>query len=364
MATIQEKTQVVILCGGGGKRLWPLSTKEKPKQFVSIWEGKKTLFQESVERAKLLTKSENIWVITGKDYLDFIFDQFPKVLKNQVIIEPEAKNTALAHIVSSFFVYKKNPEAIIVNLASDHYIPNNQEFIKQIQIGLKFLLNTQYLLTVGIKPTHPDVNYGYIKQGTELKKIANWPFYKVAEFKEKPDFKTAKKYLLSGKYFWNACLYTWNVKVFLETAKKLSPNLWQLGKAIFDSIGKRNFDQVLKENYHQAEDISIDYAISEKANNLALFPATFFWSDVGNWQAVYRLSNKDSQNNVLLGEKANILTLESNSSLIRADKKQVVAFGVKNMVIIETDKAILVSPLARAADIGLIREALAKKDER
>jgi mannose-1-phosphate guanylyltransferase len=363
MAKISSEIYVVILCGGGGKRLWPVSTRQKPKQFISILGEEKTLFQETVERAKLLAKPENIWVITGKDYLDFIHKQAPEISNQHIIIEPEAKNTAMAHIVSSFFIYKEDPHAIIVNLASDHFIPNNKEFARQMKIALRFLKESDYILTVGIKPTHPDVNYGYIKQGKEIKKINNWPFYEVAEFKEKPDLKTAKKYCASGKYFWNACLYSWRVDTFLETVKKVNSVFWQSGKEIFDSIGTSKFNPILKKNYQKAENVSIDYAISEKANNLVLFPASFFWSDVGNWQAAYRLSDKDKQENVLLGKKQNILTPESKGNLIKSEKKQIVAFGLKDMIIIETAENILVSPLEKAADIGIISEIITKKNK-
>lgn len=358
MADLQKRTHVVILCGGGGTRLWPVSTTQRPKQFVGILENKKTFFQDAVERALKITLAENIWVITNKNYLRFIYKQFPQVQKDQVIVEPEAKNTAMAHVVSTFFIFKKDPEALIVNLASDHFIPQIGEFIKQIRVALDFLASSDNILTVGIKPSHPDVNYGYIKKGEKVKEVDDWPFYKVDEFKEKPDLKTAESYFKSGEYFWNACLYMWRVESFLETVKRVAPSFWRAGNQIFSSIGTSKLEKVMRETYSKVEDISIDYAISEKANNLVLFPASFFWSDVGNWQSVYRLQEKDKFQNAFSGRLDKILTFESYGNLIRASRKRVVVFGVNDMVIIETGDSILICPLSRTAEVGKIAKQI------
>ncbi len=355
-----KNIHVVILCGGGGKRLWPVSTKKLPKQFVSLLGSGKTLFEETVERAKLITKPENIWIITAKGYEDLIFKQFPEASKDQVIVEPVAKNTAMAHVVSSFFVYNKDPHAIIVNLASDHHIPDNAEFLNQMDKVLEFLKsNKEYILTVGIKPTHPDVNYGYIKKGNPINESQE--FFKVEEFKEKPDLITAKQYLKSGEYFWNACLYTWPAQTFIDTVQRIAPNFWELGNKIYNALGTDQIESILVECYEKAENISIDYAISEKANNLALYRADFFWSDVGNWEAIYRLSDKDKQGNFVFGNKNMILSIESNNNLIRSDKKLVVAFGVEDLIIIETEDSILVAPLKKAPLVGAIPEQLSQK---
>jgi mannose-1-phosphate guanylyltransferase len=361
MAEIQKRTHVVILCGGGGTRLWPVSTRPQPKQFVSILENGKTLFQETVDRALRLAERDNIWVITNKDYVHYIHNQFPGIRRDQVIVEPEAKNTAMAHVVSTFFIAKKDPNALVVNFASDHFIPQVDEFVKQLRIALEFLAGSDSILTVGIRPTHPDVNYGYIKQGKKIREIDDWPFYEVAVFKEKPDLKTAEKYFKSGKYFWNACLYMWRSDTFLETVKKVAPSFWQAGEEIFSSIGTSRLPASLRQAYGQVESISIDYAVSEKADNLALFPASFFWSDVGNWQAVHRLQEKDEQHNVLLGNGQKILTLESRGNLVRADDKEVVVFGVNDMVIIETQHSLLVCPLSRAAEVGEVAKKIQNK---
>jgi mannose-1-phosphate guanylyltransferase len=352
MAEIQERTHVVILCGGGGTRLWPVSTREKPKQFVSVLEGERTLFEETVERALKLAKKDNIWVITNKNYVDYIYQQFPGVRKDQVIIEPEAKNTAMAHVVSTFFVAKKDPNALVVNFASDHFIPQLDDFVKQLKIALEFLAGSDNILTVGIKPTHPDVNYGYIKQGRKIREIDDWPFYEVEKFREKPDQSTAEKYFKSGKYFWNACLYMWRCDTFLETIQKVAPSFWRAGNEIFSSIGTPRLATSLRKAYDQVESISIDYAVSEKTDNLVLFPANFFWSDVGNWQAVYRLQQKDKLQNVFLGEKNKSWAIDSRGNLIRAHGKRIVVFGVSDMVIIETQHSLLVCPLGRTAEVG------------
>lgn len=351
---------VVILCGGGGKRLWPVSTKTLPKQFVSLLGSDKTLFEETVERAKLITSIENIWVITAKGYENLIFRQFPQVQKNQVIVEPIAKNTAMAHVVSSFYVYYKDPQAIIVNLASDHHIPDNLEFKNQINKALDFLKsNKGYILTVGIKPTHADVNYGYIKKGKPVNNSEE--FFKVEQFKEKPDRITAKQYLESGEYFWNACLYTWPAQTFIDTVQRIAPNFWELGNKIYNALDANHIESVLEDCYEKAENISIDYAVSEKASNLALYKADFFWSDVGNWEAIHRLSDKNKQGNALLGETNKIIPIESNNNLIRSEKKLIVAFGVENLIIIETEDNILVAPLKKAPLVGTIPEQLSQK---
>jgi len=296
--TLKEHLYVLILGGGGGKRLWPRSRAETPKQFIPLL-GEKTTFQKTVERAVRLTSAEKIFVVTNRDYVDEVIQQGGVVLPQNIIAEPEAKNTALAMGIGAVWIQKVDPKGIIVNLASDHLIFPLKQFLEDLKVAAWMAASGDYLITVGVKPSFPHTGLGYIKAGRRLKKVNNVSVYKVLGFKEKPSFPQAYKFLKTGKYYWNANLYTWSVASIRSAFNLYAPKIAESLKKVERAVGTKNEREVLREVYCQAEYISIDYAVSEKAKNLLLVPARFSWSYIGDWNVIYDLSKKDKDKNVI-----------------------------------------------------------------
>jgi len=344
-----------ILCGGGGKRLWPRSRLKNPKQFIRLF-GRKTIFQETVDRIKPLVPPERIFVVTNFDYIDEVQNQAPEIPSQNIIAEPMAKNTALAMGVAVVYVKNRDPQGVIVNLASDHLIQNKKEFRRIISVAAQAANFDDYLLTVGIKPQYPHTGYGYIQSGKEFTRIDNVPIFQVKRFTEKPDLKRAQKFVKSGHYFWNANLYTWSVKAALKAFVKHAPKIAQGLKKIEAAIGTSKEKAVLKRVYQEAEDISIDYAVSEKADNMLVVPGDFGWSDIGDWKVVYDLGKKDQDGNVIIkhGKKGEYLGVETKNCLVHFDDELIATVGVENLIIVDAGNLILVANKDKAQDVKKI----------
>lgn len=369
MAKTQEEylkhTYIVILCGGGGTRLWPRSRKKTPKQFINFFSDK-TLYQEAIKRAKMVVPVERIFIITNKDYVDDIKKESPEILAKNIIAEPLKKNTALAMGVAAAYVYKKDPKAVIVNFASDHTVENLKMATKTVLISAKAAFDKDILVSVGIKPLFPHIGYGYIHAGKILQKIDGLPVFKAIEFKEKPDLTTAKKFLAIGNYYWNANWYTWSAKAILDAFSKLSPKLYQNINRIYKAIGSKQEKRVLKSQYQKAYEDQIDTAISEKADNLVVIPGRFGWNDVGSWNVVWDLSKKDKNNNVIIQssrvkKKQEVLAYDSSNCLVHYDDQLVTLVGVKDLLIVDTKDALLVCKKDRAQEVKKIVNELKEK---
>lgn len=369
MAEIQEEylkhTYIVILCGGGGTRLWPRSRKETPKQFINFFSDK-TLYQETIKRAEQLVPYERIFIITNKDYVDDIKRESPEVLEKNIIAEPMKKNTALAMGAAAAYVYKKDAEAVIANFASDQTVVGLKKAAKVSLASAKTAYKNDILVSVGIEPTFPHTGLGYIQSGERIKKVDGLPIYKVLNFKEKPDLKTAKKFLNKGGYYWNANWYTWSAKAILDAFAKFSPDLYKNIKKIYEAIGSSKEQTVLENEYRKAKEEPIDIAISEKAKNLLVIPGKFGWNDVGSWNVVWDLSKKDKNNNVIIqssrvSKKQEVLVQDSNNCLVHYDDQLVALIGVDNLVVIDTHDALLVCRKDKAQDVKKIVNLLKKK---
>lgn len=353
--SIKRKTDhlfVVILCGGGGKRLWPRSRRAAPKQFIKLF-GKKTIFQKTVERLESFVASKHLFVVTNSDYIDEVRDQAPQIPKENIIAEPEAKNTAMAVGLGALYIKKRDPEAVIINLPSDHFVEETKRFLEFLLVASEASSSGEFLVTVGIKPTFPHTGYGYIKMGKIWKKLNGEDIFRVEKFTEKPDLATAKKFIESGRYLWNAGIYIFKISAFLEALAKHSPKTSELLKRIEEAIGEENEEKVLKGAYHEAEDISIDYAVAEKAKNMLVVPGEFGWSDIGDWKIVYDLSPKDKNGNVIIQEreKGEFISVDTENCLIHLSDQLVAAVGVKDLVIVDTPNAVLVADKKRAEEV-------------
>jgi mannose-1-phosphate guanylyltransferase len=352
---------MVVLCGGGGTRLWPRSRKQTPKQFIKLLDDK-TLYQEAVERVEGLIPPERIFVITNKRYVDEIKKESPLIPEENIIAEPAKKDTAMAMGVAAAYIHQQDPDAVIVNLASDHRIGDVEEFRKTIQIAAEVAYEDEHIVTVGINPSYAHTGLGYIHAKEELKKVGKLPVLEVEGFTEKPKLTTAKAFLATGEYFWNANLYTWRTKTVLQAFKDYAPELYSLINNIQNSIGTENEEQVLKEEYQKAEKISIDYAISEKVDKMLMVPGDFGWSDVGDWSVVHELGEKTEGGNVVIQHgKGGYIGKDVSNCLIHSDDQLVAVIGLQDMVVVDSEDVLLICPKDKTQEVKPIVKKL--KDE-
>lgn len=358
---------IVVLCGGGGTRLWPRSRQQTPKQFINFTSDK-TLYQETIARAKKIVDAKRIIVITNKDYVNEVKKESPEIPKENIIAEPEKKNTALAMGVAAAYIYKRSPKAVIVNLASDHTVGNLEVAVKTMKASARAAYQNNYLVAVGIELAFPHTGYGYIRVGKVLGKSNGEPVFKVLEFKEKPDLATAKAFLKKGNYFWNANWYTWAAENILDAFAKLSPDLYMNIRRIYDAIGTSTEKVTLKREYALAKEEQIDTAISEKAKNLVLIPGKFGWNDIGSWNVVYDLAKKDHHNNAIIQssqatEKKEVLTYAAKNCLVHYDNQLISLVGVEDLVIVDTKDILLVCKMDKAQKVKEIVNLLKKKKQ-
>ncbi len=352
---------VLIVCGGSGTRLWPRSRKKTPKQFINLF-GEKSLFTQTMERARSLAPDERIFVSTNADYVDEVLAQGNISLKN-IIAEPQPRNTAVAIAVSTAVIAKIDPQAVVVNLWSDHLISPLEKFTTEINLAAQVAFSGDYLVDVGLKPTFAHTGLGYLHAVKPLPDFKESHVLKVEEFKEKPDLKTAEMFCQSGEYYWNIGMYIWRADSFLKACAKYAPKIYQDALKIQSAWGTKEEKKVIDEVWAQAKDISIDYAISEKADNLVLVPASFTWSDIGSWQIVYEIGKKDENGNLItkLSKEGEIYTINSTNNLVQFSDRLVALVGVKDLIVIDTPDALLVCQKDKAQDVKKIVEILKEK---
>jgi mannose-1-phosphate guanylyltransferase len=354
----------VILAGGGGTRLWPKSRNKTPKQFLKLVE-QRTMMQVAADRVAKIVPWDKMIVVTNQLYYQEVKKQLPRVPEQNIIQEPEKRETALAMLVGSLFAKAQDPQAVVINAASDHVVTDEKEFVRVMNAATKTAAEDDYLVTVGITPTFATSALGYIKIGDHLKKLdTGLSLFKVDSFTEKPKIATARAFIATGKYFWNANMYVWSAQAIKAAFKKHMPVLYQATENL-DTLDPKAFHAALPAIYKNAETISIDYAVSEKADNLVLIPGDFGWSDVGDWKVVYDLGVKDSANNVVTGEAdaTKVMALDAHGNLIHTNNSLVAIVGLENMIVVDTDEILLICPKERSQDVKKLVEEL-KKTER
>ncbi len=354
---IKKHLYILIICGGGGTRLWPRSRKKTPKQFLEKLYKEESIFSLTVKRAQLFTSNEKIFVITNNDYIDDVVTQGKIIPSRNVITEPQAKNTAMAMAVGATYIRKIDPKAIVVNFAADHIIEKKEIFVKELMLGAKTAASGNFIVAMGVTPTYPHTGLGYIEAG---EKLATEDVYRVVSFKEKPDLATATQFLKSGNFYWNANLYIWSVDTVWDAFVRLAPSTYTWLEKIFNSIGQADETEILNQAYQAVENISIDYAISEKSDNLLLVPSSFLWNDIGDWKIVYDLKEKDNLGNSIdcFGQTGQTINIDSKNCLVATHNRLVAVVGVENIVVIETEDALLVCNKDRSQDVKKVVEKL------
>jgi mannose-1-phosphate guanylyltransferase/mannose-6-phosphate isomerase len=350
--TENNKIYGVILAGGSGSRLWPMSREMYPKQLLKLT-GDTTLFQSTVMRLTELIPKENIITVTNELQANDIKLQLQEILqsssKRSIIGEPVGRNTAPAVGLAALYIKNNfcDDDPIILVTPSDQLIQDNQAFLNAVKEGIE-LTEKGYIVTFGIKPTRPETGYGYIKT-LNAEKLGNDGF-KVDEFKEKPDLETAKTYIEQGNYFWNAGIFMFKASTILEEMKKYCPEVLSGLKSI-----DLTEDSIDKELYQAIPSISIDYAVMEKSKNIALVPVDCGWNDLGSWQAVYDVLEKTTENNVIKGD---VITVNTNNCYIHSSSRQISAIGVDNLIIVETKDAVLVCDKNKTQDVKTVFDKL------
>ena len=341
----------VIMAGGVGARFWPRSKQTKPKQLLKIF-GEKTMIQDTVQRLNGLVKNENIIIITNRIQKPRVIQQLPEIPEENIIDEPFGKNTAPCIGLAATLVQKKSPNAVMITLPADHLIKDKEEYQKVIKDAINFANKSDGLVTIGINPTRPETGYGYIQIE---EKETDLGVHEVKTFAEKPNLNTAKRFLKAGDFLWNSGMFIWKVSSILDEIRIYMPDLYEGLQEIKKHIGKANFNSELTKVYGQLKSISIDYGIMEKSKNVFLIQGNFDWNDVGSWEAVYQLSEKDSNLNTKIGD---IYTSDTKNSYIFSPSKFTAVIGLDNVVVINTRDSLLVCDRSKAQDVKLVVDHL------
>lgn len=352
-STSLEHAYAVVLAGGSGTRLWPMSRDGQPKQFLKLG-GDRTLLQQCIDRISPLISPDRIIVVTGKDYSEVVRQQLPELDPRNIIAEPEKRDTALAMALGTLVAKKRDPEAVVTNLASDHVFKDLEEYRRVLETSFELASQKNALVTVGIQPLSPNVNFGYIQVGELQSELAGHQIYKVTSFKEKPELETAQQFLAAGNYYWNANMYTWHVETMLDAFRLYRAEQMSELDRLFAALDTPEQEATLADVYSKAEKISIDYAISEKAQNLVLIPGDFGWDDIGLWSTVYDLGTKDENGQVVVQDqtdKTPVVALNSKNNLVATNGRLVALVGVDDLVVVDSDGVLLIAPREKAGEV-------------
>lgn len=344
-------TYGVIMAGGGGTRFWPLSRQEEPKQLLNL-SGKDLMINETIDRIATVSEKENVFIVTN-------VTQVPKmktattgrVSADHILSEPSARNTAACIGYAAMEIVKKYGDGVMCISPSDHFIKNQPEFTRILKEAVLVAEKEDKLITIGINPTYPATGYGYIKFDKNNTNLAK----DVIEFKEKPDLETAKEYVATGEYAWNSGMFIWKASIILEKFKELLPDVYACIEKIGDAMNTPQEEAVIQEVYPTIPSISIDYGIMEKSDNVVVIPAEFGWNDVGSWENMDVIYDEDENGNILVGEQ---VTIDTKNTISYSKKRLIATVGVENLIIVETDDAILVCDKNRAQDVKLIVDEL------
>ena len=342
---MDSSVHIVIMAGGIGSRFWPLSTSDCPKQFIDVMGCGKTMIQMTVERFAPFCPIENIWVVTGGDYVDMVHEQLPQLPTQNILAEPAMRNTAPCIAYACWKICKQYPDANVIVTPADALVINVDEFRRTIAAALDFTSRGRRIVTVGIRPTRPETGYGYIEVGGTAEKVDAGAIYKVESFKEKPSLEIAKEYLGCGRFLWNAGIFVWNVETIIDSIRTFVPDLAKKMDEMSESFYTSSENVAVQTIFPTCEKISIDYAVMEKADYIYTIPGDFGWSDVGTWGSLWTLLARDDNNNAIVGE--NIHLNECRGCIVHApNAKSVVLQGLEDSIVVERDGRILVCKLS------------------
>lgn len=346
------KKAALIMAGGRGERFWPKSRQSRPKQFLSLTDDGKTMIQLTVERILPLVGMEDIYIATNRDYKELVRQQLPEIPEENILCEPVGRNTAPCIGLGAVHMQKKYGDAVMMVLPSDHLIKYTSMFISTLSDACEVAEQGDNLVTLGITPDAPETGYGYIKFYPEQ---TLGRAFAVEKFVEKPNLETAKEYVASEQYLWNSGMFIWKVSTILNNMKTYLPQTYEGLCRIQEAIGGEEQERVLQQEFYAFQSESIDYGIMEKAKNIYIIPGTFGWDDVGSWLAVGRIKSSNEFGNVIDG---NVVAVNTKNSIIQGNKKLIATVGLEDLIVVDTEDALLICDKNSAGDIKKVLENL------
>lgn len=329
------------MAGGVGTRFWPMSTTQHPKQFLDVLGTGHTLIQQTFNRLTKICPPENIFVVTSNGYEKLVKEQLPKLPKGNILLEPARKNTAPCIVYASYKIHKMNPEAVTIVAPSDHLIKKEETYVKAMKACIRKASEQDCLVTLGIKPTRPDTGYGYIQFKESDVQEKDKRIYKVKTFTEKPDHDMAKFFMDSGDFLWNSGIFIWSTKSILKAVETHDPelaNVFKEGNSVYNTPKEKEF---ITRAYNTCKNISIDYSVMEKANNVYVRSSIIGWSDLGTWGSIYGHINKDKKQNAVVGK--NVMVYDSHNCIVHVPKdKLVVLQGLEDFIVVESDGILMI----------------------
>jgi mannose-1-phosphate guanylyltransferase len=354
----------VILAGGRGTRFWPLSRQRRAKQLLAL-DGKQTMIQQTVARLLPLAPSTRFWIITNEHLQAEIVRQLPRLTRKQILAEPVGRNTAPAIGLAAFILLNTDPDAVLGLFPSDHVIGDQKRYHAVLKNGIEIASSGENIVVLGIQPTRAETGYGYIEAGSSFQGDA----LRVRRFTEKPDTPRAVEFVRAGNYFWNSGMFLWSARTLANALLEHLPKTAALLQRIAATFGTRKFGATLSRLYPKCENISIDYAVleprsarGERGSNIVCLPADFGWNDLGSWTALHEhhsTKNSPPDGNLITGK--GVFTLQAQGNYIHAPGKFVAALGVNNLVVVETEDALLITTREQAQDVGKVVKYLDEK---
>jgi mannose-1-phosphate guanylyltransferase len=354
----------VILAGGRGTRFWPLSRKKRAKQLLAL-DGRQSMIQQTVARLRPMAPAKRFWIITNPDLRPAILRQLPQLPKAQVLAEPAGRNTAPAIGLAAFLLLKSDPGGVIGMFPSDHVIADEKRYRDTLQRGIEIASSGENIVVLGIRPTRPETGYGYVEAGA----ASDANVWSVRRFTEKPADKTAAEFVVAGNYFWNSGMFLWSARTLANALREHLPKTAPLLEEIAAAFGTRKFAATFRRLYPKCENISVDYAVleprstkGEQGGNMFCLPAAFGWNDLGSWTALHEhhtAKSRPRENNLIACSGHFVLNAQGN--YVHAPGKFVAAVGVSDLVVVETEDALLITTRQRAQDVGKIVKYLDEK---
>lgn len=348
-------SHLVIMAGGIGSRFWPMSTPERPKQFVDVLGTGRTFIQMTVDRFKGILPPENVWVVTSQAYKDIVAEQLPELPQGNILLEPCRRNTAPCIAYAAWRIKSIDPKATIVVSPSDHLVLDTPEFQRVVKSAMDFASTSDAIVTLGMKPTRPETGYGYIQTDMSCPSARNKEIYRVDAFREKPDLATAEKYIRKPNMLWNAGIFIWNVSTIVNALRVYAPEINEVFENLLPLYGTDKEQDAINENFPKCESISVDYAILEKSEEIYCFPASFGWSDLGTWGSLRENVSRDNNGNAVIGD--NVQTYETRDCVIHcSEERRVVVQGLDGYIVAEKDNTLLICKLSEEQRIKQFSE--------
>lgn len=341
----QVNNHLVIMAGGVGSRFWPMSTNDKPKQFIDVLGVGKSLLQLTYERFAKVCPPENVWVVTNRKYADLVREQLPCVADSHLLLEPCRRNTAPCIAYVSWKIKSIDPKANVVVTPSDHVVTDEEEFRRVIVSCMRFTAETDAIVTLGITPTRPETGFGYIQADLSSSSPRNKELFRIDSFREKPDLETALSYIKQNNFFWNAGIFVWSVSTIVNAFRVYSPAISKIFEGLLNVYGTDQEQELIDKLYPECENISVDYAIMEKAEEIFVCPSKFGWSDLGSWSSLLQKTKQDLYGNGVIGD--NVQLYDTHNCIVHTtEEKKVVIQGLDNFIVAEKDGSLLICKLS------------------